>query len=52
MTKINLGDFKVDALSQDGVIDLIKKELLKSTTPHILVTPNAGHLKNIALLLV
>jgi N-acetylglucosaminyldiphosphoundecaprenol N-acetyl-beta-D-mannosaminyltransferase len=48
MTKINLGDFKVDAISQDEVIDLIKKELLKSTTPHIIVTPNAGHLKNIA----
>jgi N-acetylglucosaminyldiphosphoundecaprenol N-acetyl-beta-D-mannosaminyltransferase len=48
MTKINLGDFKVDAISQDEVIDLINKELLKSTTPHILVTPNAGHLKNIA----
>jgi N-acetylglucosaminyldiphosphoundecaprenol N-acetyl-beta-D-mannosaminyltransferase len=48
MIKINLGDFKVDAISQDEVIDSIKKELLKSTTPHILVTPNAGHLKNIA----
>ena len=30
MTKINLGDFKVDALSQDEVISEIKKNLLKS----------------------
>ena len=48
MTKVNLGDFKVDALSQDETIFEIKKELLKSSTPHILVTPNAGHLKSIA----
>ena len=47
MTKINLGDFKVDALNQDEVISEIKKNLLKSVAPHILVTPNAGHLKNI-----
>ena len=48
MTKVNLGDFKVDALSQDETIVEIKKELLKSSTPHILVTPTAGHLKSIA----
>ena len=48
MTKVNLGDFKVDALSQDETIVEIKKELLKSSTPHILVTPNAGHLKSIS----
>jgi UDP-N-acetyl-D-mannosaminuronic acid transferase (WecB/TagA/CpsF family) len=47
MTNINLGDFKVDALNQDEVISEIKKNLLKSVAPHILVTPNAGHLKNI-----
>jgi N-acetylglucosaminyldiphosphoundecaprenol N-acetyl-beta-D-mannosaminyltransferase len=47
MTKINLGDFKVDALNQDEVISEIKRNLLKSVAPHILVTPNAGHLKSI-----
>ena len=35
MTKVNLGDLKVDALSQDETIVEIKKELLKSSTPHI-----------------
>ena len=48
MTKVNLGEFKVDVLSQEETIAEIKKELLKSLTPHILVTPNAGHLKSIA----
>jgi N-acetylglucosaminyldiphosphoundecaprenol N-acetyl-beta-D-mannosaminyltransferase len=48
MTKVNLGEFKVDVLSQDATIIELKKELLKSSTPHILVTPNAGHLKSIA----
>jgi N-acetylglucosaminyldiphosphoundecaprenol N-acetyl-beta-D-mannosaminyltransferase len=47
MTKINLGSFKVDALNQDEVISEIKRNLLKSVAPHILVTPNAGHLKSI-----
>jgi N-acetylglucosaminyldiphosphoundecaprenol N-acetyl-beta-D-mannosaminyltransferase len=47
MTKINLGNFKVDALSQDEVLSEITKKLLKSVAPHILVTPNAGHLKGI-----
>jgi N-acetylglucosaminyldiphosphoundecaprenol N-acetyl-beta-D-mannosaminyltransferase len=47
MTKVDLGEFKVDVLSQDETIAEIKKELLKSSTPHILVTPNAGHLKSI-----
>ena len=47
MTKINLGRFKVDALNQDEVISEIKRNLLKSIAPHILVTPNAGHLKSI-----
>jgi N-acetylglucosaminyldiphosphoundecaprenol N-acetyl-beta-D-mannosaminyltransferase len=47
MTKINLGRFKVDALNQDEVISEIKGNLLKSLAPHILVTPNAGHLKSI-----
>jgi N-acetylglucosaminyldiphosphoundecaprenol N-acetyl-beta-D-mannosaminyltransferase len=47
MTKINLGDIKVDNLSQDETILEIKSNLLKSVAPHILVTPNAGHLKNI-----
>ena len=48
MTKVNLGEFRVDVLSQDETIIEIKKEILKSYTPHILVTPNAGHLKGIA----
>ena len=47
MTKINLGSFKVDALSQGEVIAQIKSKLLKSAEPNILVTPNAGHLINI-----
>ena len=47
MTKINLGNLKVDALNQDEVISEIKSNLLKSVAPHILVTPNAGHLKSI-----
>ena len=47
MTKINLGRFKVDALNQDEVISEIKRNLLKSISPHILLTPNAGHLKSI-----
>jgi UDP-N-acetyl-D-mannosaminuronic acid transferase (WecB/TagA/CpsF family) len=47
MTKINLGDFKVDDLNQDEVISEIKKNLLNSVAPHILVTPNAGHLKSV-----
>jgi N-acetylglucosaminyldiphosphoundecaprenol N-acetyl-beta-D-mannosaminyltransferase len=47
MTKINLGSFKVDALNQDEVINEITRNLLKSVAPHILVTPNAGHLKSI-----
>ena len=48
MTKVNLGEFRVDVLGQDETIVEIKKELLKSSTPHILVTPNAGHLKSIS----
>ena len=47
MTKINLGNLKVDALNQDEVISEINRYLLKSVAPHILVTPNAGHLKSI-----
>ena len=47
MTKINLGNIKVDNLSQDETILEIKRSLLKSVAPHILVTPNAGHLKSI-----
>ena len=47
MTKINLGDIKVDSLSQDETIHEINRSLLKSVAPHILVTPNAGHLKSI-----
>ena len=47
MTKINLGNFKVDALSQEEVITQIKSKLLKSSEPNILMTPNAGHLTNI-----
>ena len=47
MTKINLGNIKVDNLSQDETILGIKSNLLKSIAPHILVTPNAGHLKSI-----
>jgi len=47
MTKINLGSFKVDALSQEEVITQIKSKLLKSSEPNILMTPNAGHLTNI-----
>ena len=49
MTKINLGTVTVDSLSQDETILAIKKYLHKSVTPHILVTPNAGHLKSINL---
>ena len=48
MTKINLGAFKVDAITQEEAIALIKNQLLKSSKPNILVTPNAGHLVNIA----
>jgi N-acetylglucosaminyldiphosphoundecaprenol N-acetyl-beta-D-mannosaminyltransferase len=47
MTKINLGNIKVDNLSQDETIIAIERSLLKSVAPHILVTPNAGHLKSI-----
>ena len=47
MTKINLGNIKVDNLSQDETILAIERNLLKSVAPHILVTPNAGHLKSI-----
>ena len=47
MTKINLGSFKVDALSQEEVITQIKSKILISFEPNILVTPNAGHLTNI-----
>jgi N-acetylglucosaminyldiphosphoundecaprenol N-acetyl-beta-D-mannosaminyltransferase len=48
MTKINLGAFKVDAITQEEAITLIKNQLLKSFKPNILVTPNAGHLVNIS----
>jgi N-acetylglucosaminyldiphosphoundecaprenol N-acetyl-beta-D-mannosaminyltransferase len=47
MTRINLGTFKVDAITQEEAITLINKQLLKSSKPNILVTPNAGHLPNI-----
>jgi N-acetylglucosaminyldiphosphoundecaprenol N-acetyl-beta-D-mannosaminyltransferase len=47
MTKINLGSFKVDALSKEEVTTQIKSKLLKSIEPNIIVTPNAGHLTNI-----
>ena len=47
MTKINLGSFKVDALSKEDVITQIKSKTLKSIEPNIIVTPNAGHLSNI-----
>jgi N-acetylglucosaminyldiphosphoundecaprenol N-acetyl-beta-D-mannosaminyltransferase len=47
MKKINLGNFKVDSLSREEVLSEISKKLLKSIAPHILVTPNAGHLKSI-----
>jgi N-acetylglucosaminyldiphosphoundecaprenol N-acetyl-beta-D-mannosaminyltransferase len=47
MTKVNLGSFKVDALSKEEVITQIKSKILKSAEPNILVTPNAGHLTNI-----
>ena len=47
MTKINLGNINVDNLSQDETILEIKSNLLKAVAPHILVTPNAGHLKSI-----
>ena len=48
MTKINLGALKVDAITQEEAITLIKNQLLKSSKPNILVTPNAGHLVNIS----
>ena len=47
MTKINLGSFKVDAMSREEVVTQIKSKILKSVEPNILVTPNAGHLTNI-----
>jgi N-acetylglucosaminyldiphosphoundecaprenol N-acetyl-beta-D-mannosaminyltransferase len=47
MTKVNLGSFKVDALSKEEVITQIKSKILKSAEPNLLVTPNAGHLTNI-----
>ena len=47
MTKINLGSFKVDALSKEEVTTQIQSKLLKSAEPNVLVTPNAGHLTNI-----
>ena len=47
MSKIDLGYLKVNNYSQAEVINLITKTLLKSDKPNILVTPNAGHLKNI-----
>ena len=47
MTKINLGTIAVDSFSQDETIHEIKRSLLKSVAPHILITPNAGHLKSI-----
>jgi N-acetylglucosaminyldiphosphoundecaprenol N-acetyl-beta-D-mannosaminyltransferase len=47
MTKVNLGSFKVDALSQEEVLTQIKSRILKSVEPNIMVTPNAGHLTNI-----
>jgi N-acetylglucosaminyldiphosphoundecaprenol N-acetyl-beta-D-mannosaminyltransferase len=47
MTKVNLGSFQVDALSQEEVIIQIKSKILKSVEPNIMVTPNAGHLTNI-----
>jgi N-acetylglucosaminyldiphosphoundecaprenol N-acetyl-beta-D-mannosaminyltransferase len=47
MTKVNLGSFKVDALSKEEVITQIKSKILKSVEPNIMVTPNAGHLTNI-----
>jgi exopolysaccharide biosynthesis WecB/TagA/CpsF family protein len=47
MTKVNLGSFKVDALSQEEVLIQIKSRILKSVEPNIMVTPNAGHLPNI-----
>jgi len=48
MTRINLGALKVDAITQEEAITLIKNQLLKSSKPNILVTPNAGHLVNIS----
>ena len=48
MTKVYLGAFKVDAITQEQAITLIKNQLLKSSKPNILVTPNAGHLVNIS----
>ena len=48
MTKVNLGTFKVDAITQEEAITLIKNQLLSSSKPNILVTPNAGHLVNIS----
>ena len=47
MNKINLGLIRVDNLNQEQVNEEIKAKLLKSTSPNILVTPNAGHLKQI-----
>ena len=48
MTKVNLGSLRVDAITQEEAITLIKNQLLKSSKPNILITPNAGHLVNIS----
>lgn len=47
MSKVDLKILKVDSITKSEVIDIITNSLLKSVRPSILVTPNAGHLKNI-----
>lgn len=47
MSKIDLKLIKVDSITKSEVIHKIKNSLLKSNKPSILVTPNAGHLKNV-----
>ena len=47
MNKIKLDLFQVDNLNYQQIIEEIKSKLLKSISPNILVTPNAGHLNNI-----
>ena len=47
MSKINLNIINVDNFSQSEVLDEINRTLLKSESPKVLVTPNAGHLSQI-----
>ena len=47
MNKIDLNVINVNNISQSEVLNEINKTLLKSESPKVLVTPNAGHLSQI-----